>query len=195
MKRMPKPERRNPPPPLMILPSTFFPSRHSSCPRAAVIVPFKLLTPNELIDLKENLLNVAAAALISAPKVEITNPTIIRITRLVKSIAYYDPVFVLKVALYLRLDLNIRSTANYVLALASNIKECQPYVLLSFHSFSFLFFRKNIDLQVRHYFPHSVRLPSDWLDVAATYQILPDRQLGGKVTFSLSLSPSLFSIC
>eukprot|EP01128_Nolandella_sp_AFSM9_P004183 TRINITY_DN1837_c0_g1_i1.p1 TRINITY_DN1837_c0_g1~~TRINITY_DN1837_c0_g1_i1.p1 ORF type:complete len:460 (-),score=128.06 TRINITY_DN1837_c0_g1_i1:16-1344(-) len=126
----------------------------------AVVVPFKLLTPNELVDLKENLLNVAAAALISAPKVEINNPTIIRITRLIKGIAYYDPEFVLKVALYLRLDLNIRSTANYVLALASNIRECQPYV--------------------RRYFSHAIRLPSDWLDVAATYHILPDRLLVGK---------------
>jgi len=33
-------------------------------------------------------------------------------------------------------------------------------------------------------------LPSDWLDVAATYQLLPDKQLGGKVDRFFS-----FDIC
>jgi len=78
---------------------------------------------------------------------------------MVKKIAFYDPEFVLKLAIYVRLDLNIRSTANFLLAVASNIKECQPY------------FKK--------YFSGTIRLPSDWLDVAATYHVLPDRSLKG----------------
>lgn len=56
----------------------------------------------------------------------VTDPTIIKITKLAKKIAYYDPEFVLKLAMYVRLDLNIRSTANYLLAVASNIKVCTP---------------------------------------------------------------------
>jgi len=48
-----------------------------------------------------------------------------------------------------------RSTANYLLAMAANIKECQPFI--------------------RKYFKYAVRLPSDWLDVAATYQSMPDK--------------------
>lgn len=96
----------------------------------------------------------------------------------------------LKLAAYVRLDLNIRSTANYLLSLASNIRDCQPYVRPSSvappsskHS------------QIRKYFSHSVRLPSDWLDVAATYQLLPDKELGGKVLHSLHFSSiSIFII-
>lgn len=33
---------------------------------------------------------------------------------------------------------------------------------------------------MRKYFGATVRLPSDWLDVAATYLILPDKNLTGK---------------
>eukprot|EP01125_Pyxidicula_operculata_P019184 TRINITY_DN693_c0_g1_i1.p1 TRINITY_DN693_c0_g1~~TRINITY_DN693_c0_g1_i1.p1 ORF type:complete len:2289 (+),score=635.01 TRINITY_DN693_c0_g1_i1:128-6994(+) len=123
-------------------------------------VQFERLSPHELRELKESLLNTVAAALIQAPKASVTDPTMKRITIMVKKIAFYDPEFVLKLALYVRLDLNIRSTANYLLAVASNIKECQPY------------FKK--------YFVPSIRLPSDWLDVAATYQQLPDKDLEGK---------------
>ena len=63
------------------------------------------------------------------------------------------------VQLYVRDDLNIRSTANYLIAMASNIKECQPFV--------------------RKYFKASIRLPSDWLEVAAFFLVLPDKSLKG----------------
>jgi hypothetical protein len=39
--------------------------------------------------------------------------------------------------------------------MASNIKECGPFI--------------------RKYFKTAIRLPSDWLDVAATYLALPDK--------------------
>lgn len=52
-------------------------------------VPFRVLTPLELKELKEALLNVVAAALIQQPRMSIADPTIQRITRLVKAIAYY----------------------------------------------------------------------------------------------------------
>eukprot|EP01130_Rhizamoeba_saxonica_P017056 TRINITY_DN8098_c0_g1_i1.p1 TRINITY_DN8098_c0_g1~~TRINITY_DN8098_c0_g1_i1.p1 ORF type:complete len:2262 (-),score=513.74 TRINITY_DN8098_c0_g1_i1:41-6826(-) len=123
-------------------------------------VGFVPLTPNELQETKQALLNCVSAALIQTPKVVVTDPMIIKISDLVKIISFYDPEFILKLAVYIRLDLNIRSTANYLIALASNIKECQPFV--------------------RKYFSSAVRLPSDWLDCAATYYILPDRELSGK---------------
>jgi hypothetical protein len=47
------------------------------------------------------------------------------------------------------------STANFLIAIAANIRECQRYV--------------------RWYFRKVICLPSDWLDVAATYQSLPDK--------------------
>lgn len=118
------------------------------------------LTPYELKELKEELLNIVSAALIQQPRMSVRDPTIRKITRLIKQIAFYDPEFVLKMAMYVRLDLNIRSTANYILAVASNVEECRPFM--------------------KKYFAESVRLPSDWLDVAATYSILPDKGLKGK---------------
>jgi len=137
-----------------------------------IIVPFSRLTPHELRELKDSLLNIVAAALIQQPKVSVNDPTMRRITVLVKKIAYYDPEFVMKLALYVRLDLNIRSTANYLLAVACNIKECQPY------------FKK--------YFGATIRLPSDWIDVAATYHLLPDKGLKGK-SLPTSLRKSMVS--
>jgi len=105
-------------------------------------------------------LNIVSAALIQQPRMSVSDPTIRKITKLVKQIAFYDPEFVLKMAMYVRLDLNIRSTANYLLAVASNIEECRPFL--------------------KKYFSETIRLPSDWLDVAATYSILPDKGLKGK---------------
>jgi telomerase protein component 1 len=96
-----------------------------------------------------------------------------KITNVSKQIAYYDPEFVLKLALYVRLDLNIRSTANYLLAVASNIKVCMQSGCKLTHC-------KECQPYVRKYFGAAVRLPSDWLDVAATYLILPDKNLKGK---------------
>jgi len=58
-------------------------------------------------------LNVVSAALIQQPKVSVTDPTIRKITTLIKQIAFYDPEFVTKLACYVRLDLNIRSTGLF----------------------------------------------------------------------------------
>src|SRR5947209_7565851 len=71
-------------------------------------VVFQRLTPNELREVKENLLNIVAAALIQQPRMSLSDPTMQKITLLVKKIAFYDPEFVLKLAMYVRLDLNIR---------------------------------------------------------------------------------------
>jgi hypothetical protein len=58
-----------------------------------------------------------------------------------------------KKALYSRDDLGIRSTSNFIVSVASDIKECQPFL--------------------KKYMKAIIRLPSDWLDIAATYQTLP----------------------
>jgi len=121
---------------------------------------FVLLTPHQLKELKEGILNLVSAALIQQPKASATDPTMRKITQLVKQVSFYDPEFVLKLALYVRVDLNIRSTANYLVAVACNITSCQPYV--------------------KKYLSATIRLPSDWLDVPATYHTLPDKQLKGK---------------
>jgi len=126
---------------------------------ADTTVTFLLLTPHKLKELKETILNLVSSALIQQPKAAATDPTMRKITMLVKQVSFYDPEFALKLALYVRVDLNIRSIANYLVAVACNIVECQPYV--------------------KKYLKATIRLPSDWLDVAATYHTLPDKQLKG----------------
>uniref|UniRef100_A0A670ZI67 TROVE domain-containing protein n=1 Tax=Pseudonaja textilis TaxID=8673 RepID=A0A670ZI67_PSETE len=75
-----------------------------------------------------------------------------KLMKICKSLAECEPEFILKVALYARQELNIRSTANFLLALASYLQPCRPHV--------------------RRYFCHVVQLPSDWMQVAKLYQSL-----------------------
>ncbi|KAJ7313020.1 hypothetical protein JRQ81_004282 [Phrynocephalus forsythii] len=72
------------------------------------------------------------------------------LTQVCTSLAEHEPEFILKVALYTRQELNIRSTANFLLALASRLLPCRPHL--------------------RRYFCHAVQLPSDWMEVARIYQ-------------------------
>jgi len=110
---------------------------------------------------KMKLVNLVCASLFAEPRFnKSSDPRAQWICTLVERVASKDPEFILKIALYVRDDLNIRSTANFLLALAANIPECGP------------FFKK--------YFHKAVRLPSDWLDVAALYMLLPDRKLKGR---------------
>ncbi|KAF7699669.1 hypothetical protein HF521_002627 [Silurus meridionalis] len=60
-----------------------------------------------------------------------------------------DPEFLLKVAVYTRQDLNIRITANFLLALAAYLPNSKPHL--------------------RRYFCSAVQLPSDWLEVTRVY--------------------------
>nr|XP_060636116.1 telomerase protein component 1 [Anolis sagrei ordinatus] len=74
------------------------------------------------------------------------------LTQVCKSLSEHDPEFILKVALYTRQELNIRSTANFLLALSSRILPCRPHL--------------------RRYFCHAMQLPSDWMEVARIHQSL-----------------------
>ncbi|XP_051943966.1 telomerase protein component 1 [Hippocampus zosterae] len=80
-----------------------------------------------------------------------------KITSLVKDIAVFDPQFVLKVALYTRQELNIRITANFLLALAAN--------------------HPSTKCHVRRYFCATVQLPSDWLEIVRIYSTCFSRSL------------------
>ena len=59
--------------------------------------------------------------------------------------------FYLKVALYSRRELNIRTTTNFLLALAANRSECRSFL--------------------RKYYSASIILPTDWIEVAEIYQV------------------------
>lgn len=57
--------------------------------------------------------------------------------------------FIIQVAVYTRQDLNIRITANFLLALAASQPSTKPHV--------------------RRYFCAAVQLPSDWLEVVRIF--------------------------
>ncbi|XP_028283440.1 telomerase protein component 1 [Parambassis ranga] len=79
------------------------------------------------------------------------------ITNLAKEISDSDSEFLLKVALYARQKLNIRITANFLLALAANLPTTKSHV--------------------RRYFCAAVQLPSDWLEVVRIYSTCFSRSL------------------
>jgi telomerase protein component 1 len=76
-------------------------------------------------------------------------------------IAQSDPEFILKLSMYVRHVLNIRATANFLLAVAALLQPCQPFFL--------------------KWLRHVIRLPSDWKDVPVLYEKLVQQQqmLGG----------------
>ncbi|KAL8176473.1 UNVERIFIED_CONTAM: hypothetical protein K2H54_035247 [Gekko kuhli] len=74
--------------------------------------------------------------------------------RVCEKLAEREPEFILKAALYARQELNIRSTANFLLVLSSRLLPCRPHL--------------------RRYFSHTIQLPSDWMEVARLYQSLAE---------------------
>ncbi|CAI5791130.1 telomerase protein component 1 isoform X1 [Podarcis lilfordi] len=104
-------------------------------------------------DQKLMLLSLACCSLVEGPK--FGNPPgelQQALMQVCESLAEHDPEFILKVALYTRQELNIRSTANFLLALSARLLPCRPHL--------------------RRYFCHTVQLPSDWKEVAKLYQSL-----------------------
>ncbi|KAJ3595051.1 hypothetical protein NHX12_004356 [Muraenolepis orangiensis] len=81
-------------------------------------------------------------------------PTIVT---LATDISTSDPQFLLKVAVYTRQELNIRITANFLLALASHLPPTKPHL--------------------RRFYCAAVQLPSDWLEVARIYSTCFSRSL------------------
>ncbi|XP_058486983.1 telomerase protein component 1 [Solea solea] len=109
----------------------------------------------ELKDLKYHLLNLVCGSLVSkspAPgenEWDFVKSVWSKITNLANEISVNDPEFLLKVAVYARQELNIRITANFLLALAANQPTTKPHV--------------------RRYFSAAVQLPSDWLEIVRIY--------------------------
>ncbi|XP_038630307.1 telomerase protein component 1 [Scyliorhinus canicula] len=104
---------------------------------------------------KEALLNGVCCSLIQGGKfTDADNATRQDLLALCQAVAEQEPEFVLKVALYTRQELNIRSTANFLLALGAWLPPCRPHL--------------------RRYFCRTVRLPSDWIEVAKIYQSLAE---------------------
>lgn len=117
----------------------------------------------ELRDRKNNLLNMVCCSLIQkgcAPgQKDWDNKKSVWsiIKKLATEITTEDPEFVLKVAVYTRQELNIRITANYLLALAAHLPASKQHL--------------------RRYFCPAVQLPSDWLEVARLYSMCFSKSL------------------
>ena len=114
----------------------------------------------DIKDKHESLVNMLATCLIREPKYyEKADERVEKIEKALEEIANIDPEFILMLAFYLRQELNLRSSSNYILAFAAT------------HAKVSIFFRK--------YFPECVRLPSDLLEVVEMVQHLkPPAELG-----------------
>ena len=112
----------------------------------------------DIIKFKLNLVQTVATSLLSSPDYfNRKDPTGRHLRSLAKTLSHYDGEFLLKVALYTRCDLNIRTTANYLLAIAAADAAYRPHL--------------------KKYFCASVRLPSDWIEIAEMYQSLHDKSI------------------
>ena len=109
------------------------------------------MTPNAT-SLKVGLLDLCAASLIKEPKFDLTKESsrTVRIVTMAKTLAKTCPEYILKLALYVRLDLNIRVTANLLSAVAATTPLCMPYL--------------------KAYIPKIIVLPSDWVQIAQMSQ-------------------------
>ncbi|KAL1280682.1 hypothetical protein QQF64_015282 [Cirrhinus molitorella] len=117
----------------------------------------------ELKDRKNNLLNMVCCSLVNKSctpgqkdwEKKTSVWTIIKV--LATEITMEDPEFLLKVAVYTRQELNIRITANFLLALAAHLPGSKPHL--------------------RRYFCAAVQLPSDWLEVTRIYSMCFSKSL------------------
>eukprot|EP00094_Tigriopus_californicus_P004234 TCALIF_04081-PA protein Name:"Similar to Tep1 Telomerase protein component 1 (Rattus norvegicus)" AED:0.30 eAED:0.29 QI:0/0.3/0.18/0.63/1/1/11/0/2784 len=97
--------------------------------------------------MRDCLVSLASTALLHNPDLEDPEDgTRISLLKSADEVAEKEGEFILKLALYCRQELNIRTTANFLLAYASLKDPCKPYL--------------------QRYFKNSVRLPSDWMQVA-----------------------------
>ncbi|KAK3603040.1 hypothetical protein CHS0354_037788 [Potamilus streckersoni] len=113
---------------------------------------------HDINGMKFALVNAVSGSLICQPNFQDQNDTTrVALSSMSENLVSYDPEFVLKVALYTRKSLNIRTTANFLLALAAKIHPCRPYL--------------------RKYFSAAIALPSDWIEVAEIYQTFGDKSL------------------
>ncbi|XP_041849088.1 telomerase protein component 1 isoform X3 [Melanotaenia boesemani] len=117
----------------------------------------------ELKDKKYLLLNAVCCSLVNKSKApgqqgwDSDDSVWTTIINLAKGISDCDPQFLLKVAVYCRQELNIRITANFLLALAASLPSTKQHV--------------------RRYFCAAVQLPSDWLEVVRIYSTCFSRSL------------------
>lgn len=101
------------------------------------------------------LVNLVCACLINEPKFyQEADERKKDILALATTVARVEPEFILKLALYVRDDLNVRSTANFLAAIACNTPGCHPFL--------------------QKYFGILLRLPTDLLEMVDFFFAFPD---------------------
>lgn len=112
----------------------------------------------DIVGMKITLINAVATSLLCSPNFknskDMTRQTLLTLG---EKLSRHDPEFLLKLALYTRVHLNIRTTTNFLLALAANLPQCRPFL--------------------KKYYSSAIRLPSDWIEVAEIYQAFHDTTL------------------
>ncbi|XP_039355049.1 telomerase protein component 1 isoform X3 [Mauremys reevesii] len=104
---------------------------------------------------KQALVNLVCCSLVEGPDLGApSDATRGRLVELCEELAQLEPEFILKVALYTRQELNIRGTANFLLALAARLPPCRPHL--------------------HRYVCATLQLPSDWIQVVALFQSLAE---------------------
>eukprot|EP00741_Cyanophora_paradoxa_P017342 tig00020961_g16752.t1 len=87
------------------------------------------VAPEALQELEDELLRVVSGSLMREPKLHSPgDPVRAHLLELLSRIGPSDPEFVLKAALYAREELNIRTTANFLLAAAASIPPCRRHL-------------------------------------------------------------------
>jgi hypothetical protein len=118
-----------------------------------------------LLDKKVRLIREVSVSLLGNPNLmDPMNKTRSELLMCLLDVAKTDPEFILKVALYCRHDLNLRSPTNLLLAFASLYKPCRPYL--------------------PRYFSACVNIPSDWIAVADYVQTFSSEIINGNVYLS-----------
>ncbi|CAF0781386.1 unnamed protein product [Adineta steineri] len=108
--------------------------------------------------IKKSLLNSLADSLLSQPDLrKATDQKRSELIRLANLVVDQDPEFILKAALYTRNHLNIRITANFLVAYAAYTDSCRIFL--------------------KKYFKTIVNLPSDWIEIAELYQTFFDKRI------------------
>ncbi|VDN12255.1 unnamed protein product [Dibothriocephalus latus] len=103
--------------------------------------------------LKENLIILVSGTIV--PSLSFKNKAIRKTAmEMLDELSKSDPEFVLKVVNNIAQELNIRFTTNFLLAYAAANEACRPYI--------------------GKYFSSSINLPSDWMEVVQTYELVQD---------------------
>ena len=128
--------------------------------------------------LKHEFANALGASLIGAP--DLYDPTRVRLAALADALAPHDPEFILKLALFTRNHLNIRTPANFLLALAAAYHGLRSCCNLAPPDRVLRFAQAPQEVLLRLHQPavcpcHSppaltVSFRSDWIEVAQLYQ-------------------------